>query len=187
MPLAPPVTIRFDPVISDFLSLMNVNRSRHAAASAAQCTVVVVGIQQHTIAGPGQREAAGTERERSMFEQLAELVNGDEDLVRRGRWLTTAMLVSVGEEDYLVRIEGGRVAAVAVGPFVTPSYDFGLAAARSEWELHWQPLPPPGSHDLFALLRRGVLATSGNLHPFMSNLRYFKEMLAKPRVLAAPR
>jgi len=120
-----------------------------------------------------------------MIERLAELVNGDEDLVRRGRWLTTSMFVAVGEEDYLVRIERGRIATVAIGPFVTPSYDFGLAAALSQWQLHWRPLPPPGSHDLFALLRRGVLATSGNLHPFMSNLRYFKEVLAKPRTLAA--
>ena len=46
------------------------------------------------------------------------------------------------------------------------------------------PLPPPGSHDLIAMLKTGALRLEGDQHPFMANLRYFKELLALPRAIS---
>jgi hypothetical protein len=116
-----------------------------------------------------------------MIERLAELVNEDANLVRRGRYVDTTFLLEVGDASYLVRIIDGRVVSITKGPFVTPSYSFALRSSREAWDKFWQKLPPPGFNDLFALSKRGELRIEGDLHPFMANLLYFKDVLASPR------
>jgi len=119
-----------------------------------------------------------------MIERIAELVNADADLVRRGRYLSTTFLIEIGDQGYLIKIIEGRIVSVTPGPFVTPNYSFALRAPRDEWELFWTKLPPPGHHDVFALFKRGKLVIEGNLHPLMANLLYLKDVLAAPRKLA---
>jgi pimeloyl-ACP methyl ester carboxylesterase len=119
-----------------------------------------------------------------MIERIPDLVNADEDLVRRGRYLSTTFLIEIGDRGYLIKIIEGRVVSVTPGPFVTPNYSFALRAPRDEWELFWTALPPPGHHDIFALFKRGKLVIEGDLHPLMANLLYIKDVLASPRKLA---
>ena len=120
-----------------------------------------------------------------MIEALQERVNGDEALVRRGRFLTTTFLLEIGQTPWLISVFEGRIAAVTRGPFVMPSSSFALRAPEHEWQKFWSPRPPPGSNDLMALSKRRVLKAEGNLQIFMANLRYFKEALAKLRQPAA--
>jgi pimeloyl-ACP methyl ester carboxylesterase len=124
-----------------------------------------------------------------MIEALKQLVNGDEALVRRGRFLTTTFLLEVGQNAWLIAIFEGRIVSVTSGPFVMPSSSFALRAEEAEWEKFCSSRPPPGSHDLMALIKRRALKAEGNLQILMANLRYFKEALAKLRpsgVQAAP-
>ena len=114
-----------------------------------------------------------------------ERVNGDEALVRRGRYLTTTFLLEVGQTAWLIQIFEGRILSVTRGPFVMPSSAFALRAPEEEWQKFWSLRPPPGSNDLLALIKRRVLKAEGNLQVFMSHLRYFKEALAKLRVSGA--
>ena len=120
-----------------------------------------------------------------MIETLKDKVNGDENLVRRGRFLTTTLLLEVGPTAWLIRIFEGRVVAVSKGPFVMPSSALALRAPAEEWDKFWSRRPPPGSNDLMALIKRRVLKAEGDLHVFMANLRYFKEALAKLRAGAS--
>jgi hypothetical protein len=106
-----------------------------------------------------------------MIEALKQLVNGDEALVRRGRFLTTTFLLEVGQTAWLIAIFEGRIVSVTSGPFVMPSSSFALRATEAEWEKFWSSRPPPGSHDLMALIKRRVLRAEGNLQIFMANLR----------------
>ncbi len=115
-----------------------------------------------------------------MFESLAETVNADVALVRRGRYVNATMLWCLGDEKYAVAIEGGRVVSVAA-PHVMATWTFAVRAPLSEWQEFWRSDPKPGSHDIFALLRRQVAVVEGDLHPFMANLMYFKGVLAAPR------
>jgi hypothetical protein len=115
-----------------------------------------------------------------MIETLGQRVNGDEALVRRGRFLTT-FLLEVGPTAWLISIFEGRVVSVVRGPFVMPSSSFALRAPEEEWQKFWANRPPPGSNDLMALIKRRVLKAEGDLQVFMANLRYFKEALAKLR------
>jgi hypothetical protein len=120
-----------------------------------------------------------------MIEALMARVNGDEALVRRGRFLTTTVLLESGQSAWLISIFEGRVVSVTSGPFVMPSSSFVLRASEAEWEKFWSHRPPPGSNDLMALIKRRVLKVEGNLQIFMANLRYFKEALAKLRPAGA--
>jgi pimeloyl-ACP methyl ester carboxylesterase len=120
-----------------------------------------------------------------MIEGIADLVNNDADLVRRGRFLSTTFMLGIGEQGYLIKIIEGRVVSITPGPFVTPNYSFALRAPREEWETFWQKLPPPGYSDIFALFKRGKLTIEGDLQPFMANLLYIKDVLVSPRKGAA--
>ena len=73
-----------------------------------------------------------------MIERIAELVNADERLVWRGRFVHTTFLIEIGDAGYLVRIADGRVVAVTPGPFVTPNYSFALRAPPDAWQTFWQ-------------------------------------------------
>ena len=116
-----------------------------------------------------------------MLEKIADRVNADANLVRRGRFVDTTFLVAIDETDFLIRVEAGRIGKVTRGPFVTPHYSFALRARASVWEKFWQPLPPLGFTDIFALVKQKLMRVEGDLHPLMSNLLYFKDVIASVR------
>jgi hypothetical protein len=116
--------------------------------------------------------------ERNMFDNLAERVNGDSNLVRRGKHVNTTFLIVIDNTDHLVRVSEGKIVSITPGPFITPNYSFALRASRDSWEKLWSPKPIPGFTDIFALVKKKLLRIEGDLHPFMSNLLYFKGVLA---------
>ena len=120
-----------------------------------------------------------------MIETIASHVNADAKLVRRGRFVDTTFMIAIDETYYLLRIQEGRVTKVTPGPFITPDFSFALRASRGVWEKFWQPLPPLGLTDIFALVKQKLMRVEGDIHPFMANLLYFKDVLATPRKEAA--
>lgn len=120
-----------------------------------------------------------------IMEQLAERVNANERLVWRGRYVDTAFLLEVGDGAWLIKIASGRIAAVTPVTRVMPSWSFALRASREAWTQFWQPVPQPGFHDLMAMVKRRHLRLEGDLYPFMSNLLYFKGVMAALRGVGA--
>jgi hypothetical protein len=116
-----------------------------------------------------------------MLDNIASLVNADANLVRRGRFVDTTFLIQIDDTDTLIRVEEGRIVKVTLGPFITPDYSFALRASRAVWEKFWQPLPPLGFTDIFALVKQKLMRVEGDIHPFMANLLYFKDVIASPR------
>jgi hypothetical protein len=116
-----------------------------------------------------------------MIDTIARLVNADTKLVRRGRFVDTTFMIAIDEAYTLIRIQEGRVVKVTPGPFITPDYSFALRASRSVWDKFWQPLPPLGFTDVFALVKQKLMQVEGDIHPFMANLLYFKDVIAAPR------
>src|SRR4249920_3675448 len=90
-------------------------------------------------------------------EGLGALANDKAWLVHRGRFLDVAVLLEVGDAAYLLRIHRGRVEAVDKGPFVMPRWTFALRASQEAWATFWQPIPPPGFHDLMAMIKTRAL------------------------------
>ncbi|MGB3448597.1 MAG: hypothetical protein WBA48_18075 [Xanthobacteraceae bacterium] len=115
------------------------------------------------------------------IEQLPDRVNADVPLVRRGRFLVTRFLLEIGETQWLIGVQDGKIVSVERGPFVMPSWSFALRASEAEWQTFWSANPPPGHHDLMALIKRRALRAEGDLKIFMAYLRYFKDVLAKLR------
>jgi hypothetical protein len=118
-----------------------------------------------------------------MFERLPELVNHDAGLRHRGRHVSTTFLAEAGERAWLVEIHKGEIVSVREGPFVMPRWAFALRADEGTWRRFWQPVPPPGSHDIMALIKFRTLRAEGDLYPLMANLLWFKSVLAAPRSL----
>ncbi len=113
-----------------------------------------------------------------MLDQLAERVNADANLVRRGRHVDTTFMLAIDDAYHLIRVTEGRIVSIRPGPFITPNYSFALRASRDAWEKLWSPQPIPGFTDIFALVKKKLLRIEGDLHPFMSNLIYFKGVIA---------
>jgi hypothetical protein len=120
----------------------------------------------------------------SAIDRLAAMASDKTWLAHRGRFLDVSFLLEVGDTPYLVRIHRGRIEAVDKGPFVMPRWTFALKASQEAWATFWQPIPPPGCHDLIAMIKTRAMTLEGDLHPFFANLRYFKELLALPRAAA---
>jgi hypothetical protein len=117
----------------------------------------------------------------AVLEGLAELVNADAGLVRRGRYLTTSFLVQTGATAWLVSVHEGRVTRLERGPFLMRAWSFAVRASDDAWRRFWEPMPAAGWHDLFAMTKGGQAIVEGDLQPLMANLRYVKDVLAKPR------
>jgi len=119
-----------------------------------------------------------------MIDSIPGLVNSDEGLVRRGRFLTCDFLVDVGDVPYHVSVQEGRIASVTCAPESGRPWRFAIRASAEAWREFWQPVPRAGYNDLFALTRFGRARIDGDLLPLMANLRYVKEVLETPRRLA---
>lgn len=116
-----------------------------------------------------------------MIDNIASLVNADAKLIRRGRFVDTTFMIAIDEAYTLIRVQEGRITKVTPGPFITPDFSFALRASRGVWEKFWQPLPPLGFTDIFALVKQKLMRVEGDIHPFMANLLYFKDVIATPR------
>lgn len=116
-----------------------------------------------------------------MFEHLADLVNGDPALVRRGRHLDVDFLLVDGDDPYWISVRGGRIAEVRRGDALLRSWRFAIRAGTEAWREFMKPLPRPGFHDLFAMCKSGAASVEGDLQPLMANMRYIKDVLTTPR------
>ena len=126
------------------------------------------------------------EVERAM-RALPEAVAGDENLLRLGRWCTVECMLAVGEADYHLSIERGRVTSVVRGPLKMRSWAFAVRAERETWLCFWSPAPAPGFNDVFAMTSRGHARIDGDVGPLLEHLRYLKAVIALPgRLLAEP-
>lgn len=116
-----------------------------------------------------------------LFETLPRRVGEDPDLVRRGRFLDSDMLIGIGTIELVVSIRSGKVTGVTRGPFLLKPWAFAIRAEPETWDAFLEPMPKAGWHDILALSKTGRLKIEGNLQPFMANLQYVKDVLAAPR------
>ena len=118
------------------------------------------------------------------FSKIPTWLEWSEALVTRGRFLDCDCLLGPVEQPFHVAIRGGRIVDLAPAPVLMRSWRLSYRATSLAWAQYWQPMPRPGWHDLFALTKRGEAVLEGDIHPFMANLQYFKDVLALPRQYA---
>lgn len=115
------------------------------------------------------------------FAQLPALLELDAALIQRGRFLDVDCLLGSTEQVWHVAIRAGRIIDMAPAPVLMRSWTFGYRATPEAWTAFWQPMPKAGWHDLLSLTKRGEATLDGDIKPFMTNLQYFKDLLALPR------
>ena len=113
-----------------------------------------------------------------MIEQLAEKVNANAALVRRGQYLDTTFLLQAGSDGWLVTVDKGRIARVAREGLPIVPHSFALRASREAWTEFFQAVPKPGYHDLVAMTKFRHLKVDGDIKLFMTHLQYLKDALA---------
>ena len=122
-----------------------------------------------------ETEAALCER----FEQ-ALLASPPESLLRRGQWLDTECLVQIGDTPFHIQIAKGRVVHCSRHIPLVCSTAFVLKGSVQAWSELWQPVPRPGWHDLFALIKQGEMSLQGNTQVVMAHLQFLKDLFDLP-------
>jgi hypothetical protein len=115
------------------------------------------------------------------FSQIRALLERDAALIQRGRFLDVDCLLGSTEQAFHVAIRAGRIIDMVPAPVLMRSWTFGYRATPEAWTAFWQPMPKAGWHDLLSLTKRGEATLEGDIQPFMTNLQYFKDLLALPR------
>jgi len=116
-----------------------------------------------------------------LFAEIPALLDQDPALILRGRTLDCECLLGPMDQQFHASICGGRIVELMPAPVLMRSWRFSYRASLTAWAEYWKPVPRPGWHDLFALTKRGEAVLEGDLHPFMTHLQYFKDVLALPR------
>jgi hypothetical protein len=116
-----------------------------------------------------------------MIEQLAEKVNANAALVRRGQYLDATFLLQAGSDGWLVTVEKGRIAGIARESLPIVPHAFALRASREAWTEFFSAVPKPGYHDLVAMTKFRHLKVDGDIKLFMTHLQYLKDALASLR------
>ncbi len=97
------------------------------------------------------------------------------------------LLLRIGDAAHRLVIRDGVLLAADPAPALMPRYDLALTADAAAWARFTSAPPPPGWHDLMALVRQGALRVEGNLQPFMAHLGWFKALFGLLRPVAPPR
>ena len=116
------------------------------------------------------------------FARIPALLEQDQALILRGRYLDCECLLGPIDHPFHVSIRGGRIIDLTPAPVLMRSWRFSYRASATAWAEYWKTAPPPGWHDLLALTKRKEASLEGDLHPFMAHLQYFKDVLALPRL-----
>jgi hypothetical protein len=112
---------------------------------------------------------------------VVEAVNADPVMRRWGRLLDADVLLEVGDRSCRFSVHDGVLGAITQGPLVMPNWTLALRAQPEAWGAFMQPEPPPGLHDVMALVKRRALAIEGDLRPFMQHIFWFKGLFTAMR------
>jgi len=115
---------------------------------------------------------------------LPRRVAAEAGLARWGRHLSADVLLGIGADEWLLRIRDGVLATVHRAPAIMPRYTLALRADPQAFATFLEPEPPPGWHDLMALVRHGALRLEGDPQPFFAHLFWFKGTFALLRTPA---
>lgn len=109
------------------------------------------------------------------LQALADAVNQDPELNRRGRYYSIRFKLEMDDHHILFRVEDGRLASVTEN--TAEPANFSLAASSHTWQKFLKPVPPPGYHDLAAMIDQGHLRLDGDPMPWLANTLFIKGVI----------
>lgn len=121
---------------------------------------------------------------RRRLDCMAEKLGTSPHLLRLGRLFNETVLIEIEGQEFYLTFEKGRVDAIKEGPSRKLPWRFALRASGAAMDEFWRPMPAPGYHDIFGLVKGGHGRIDGDILTLVKNLRYFKEFMALGRLEA---
>ena len=121
----------------------------------------------------------------AILDRLPETANARPHLVRMGRHCEVEFLIEVGDHEFQITVQAGRVTGVHPGPFRMRAWRFAIRAGEPAWREFWSQMPGPGFNDIFAMASHGHARIEGDVGPLLEHLRYLKELAQLPRSILA--
>jgi len=109
------------------------------------------------------------------MQTLVDAVNQDPELNRRGRYYSIQFRLEMDDRPLLFSIENGRLVSV-VEDAGTPAA-FTLKGSAPAWRQFFLEEPPPGYHDVAAMIDRGHVGLEGDPMPWLANMLYIKVVI----------
>ncbi|BCH21790.1 hypothetical protein MesoLjLc_14090 [Mesorhizobium sp. L-8-10] len=113
---------------------------------------------------------------------MQQRLNATPHLLRLGRLFCETVLIEVEDQSFYLEFRDGRLVSVTPGPSTRTPWRFALRTDRAALEAFWEPLPKPGFHDIFGLVKIGRGRIDGDILTLVKNLRFFKEFMALGRL-----
>lgn len=113
--------------------------------------------------------------------RMQDRLNHTPHLQRLGRLFSETVLIEVGGEEFYLTFRDGLLEAVTEGPSRKTPWRFALRTDADALRRFWTPLPAPGFHDIFGLVKIGRGRIDGDILSLVKNLRFFKEFMALGR------
>lgn len=108
-------------------------------------------------------------------------LNETPHLLRLGSLFSETVLIEVDANEYYLIFRDGRLTTITEGPSRKTPWRFALRTDADALARLWQPLPSPGFHDIFGLVKIGRGRIDGDILSLVKNLRFFKEFIALGR------
>jgi pimeloyl-ACP methyl ester carboxylesterase len=98
-----------------------------------------------------------------------------------GRDVDLDVCIRIDQVPWFLRVEAGRIASIAQGPFHMRRAHLTFSAPTPSWERFWRAIPPRGFHDVFAMSSYGYMEITGDVDRLLGALAFLKTLLAVPR------
>lgn len=102
-------------------------------------------------------------------------------LLKLGCLFSETILIQLDKDEYYLTFENGHLTKIIPGPSRKTPWCFALRTDAAALDAFWEPLPTPGFHDIFGLVKIGRARVDGDILVLVKNLRFFKEFLALGR------
>ena len=116
---------------------------------------------------------------------MRRMFNASPHLARLGALFSETVLIQVDDAEFYLFFDKGRLDNIAPGPSRKTPWRFALRTDADALERFWQPVPDPGFHDIFGLVKIGRGQIDGDILCLVKNLRLFKEFMALGRTKVA--
>ncbi|MBD3646756.1 MAG: SCP2 sterol-binding domain-containing protein [Pseudomonadales bacterium] len=109
------------------------------------------------------------------MQALVDAVNQDPELKRRGKYYSIHFRLEMDDDQILFKVDNGQLTSVIEDG--DEPVTFSLSGSRETWQQFFLDEPPPGYHDIAAMLDQGHLQLQGDPMPWLSNTLYIKGII----------
>ncbi|MCA0872813.1 hypothetical protein LCL97_18435 [Seohaeicola saemankumensis] len=111
------------------------------------------------------------------FERMRTNLNRTPHLRRLGALFSETVLIQIDDEEFYLFFDKGQLARIEPGPSRKTPWRFALRTDADALARFWEPMPAPGFHDIFGLIKIGRGRIDGDILCLVKNLRFFKEFM----------